>query len=129
VIRVLVHQSGGGIQRVQIRGHGGGVSGSDLVCAAVSAIAQTVLQGLLHYAGEGVRWRRRKGDLLIELKPSPEATGAGRSGERPADPPPAGAPPAACPDPLQVLLRTLVMGVQSIAREHPDRVLVRIREA
>jgi hypothetical protein len=124
VIRVLVHQSGGHIQRVHIRGHGSGVSGSDLVCAAVSAIAQTVLQGLLHHAGGEVRWRRRKGDLRIELPPSLEATGTGRSGERPADPPPPGGP-----DPRQVLLRTLVMGVQSIAREHPDRVLVRIREA
>ncbi|MFW6182048.1 MAG: ribosomal-processing cysteine protease Prp [Spirochaetota bacterium] len=151
-----VHQREGRIQRVLIRGHGGGMSGSDLVCAAVSAVAQTTLRGLLHYAGGDVRWRHRKGELRIELDAPAQDPGPGPSGTRAAcghpvgirstgagppagsaDNPPAGTPDGPLPggdlthgpDPREVLLRTLVMGVQSIAREYPDRVRVRVRES
>lgn len=105
MIRMFVDLRGKQVARVLIQGHGGGVTGSDLVCAGVSAVAQTALQGLLHYAGGTIRWRRKKGELSIEVRHECGDAFEDKS-------------------PQQVILRTLVMGVRSIASEHPDRVVV-----
>jgi hypothetical protein len=102
---MFVDLKGEQVARVLIQGHGGGTSGSDLVCAAVSAVAQTALQGLLHYAGGTIRWQRKKGEISIHVRPECEDAFEHTSATK-------------------VILRTLVMGVRSIAGEHPDRVAV-----
>lgn len=51
--------------------------GSDIVCSAVSAVAQTAVLGLQHYFGEAVEVQKKEGSLicaLSQLKPSEENT-------------------------------------------------------
>jgi len=89
------------ITEVRISGHGGGAKGEDIVCSAVSALAQTALFGLLHYGKEDIISKMSEGEMLIRVKET--ATQEHR-------------------DIFNIILSTLYMGLENIRRNYPERV-------
>ncbi|HEY8418256.1 MAG TPA: ribosomal-processing cysteine protease Prp [Limnochordales bacterium] len=86
------------------RGHAGyGEYGEDIVCAAVSAITQTAVLGLLQHLQLPVRLKQAQGYLECLL-------GDDDRGRSPA---------------AQSVLETMVLGLNEIQRQYPDRVRVR----
>lgn len=86
------------------RGHAGyGEHGEDIVCAAVSAISQTAVLGLLSHLELAVRVKQEAGFLECLLVGDERSRG-----------------PAA-----QSVLETMVLGLQEVERQYPDRVRVR----
>jgi uncharacterized protein YsxB (DUF464 family) len=100
VITVHIHYSGHTTTQISIRGHAGGRSGTDVVCAAVSAVIQTALAGLLHYSPEDVEWSMKRGNLLVKIK-TPRSDFA-------------------------VILNTMYIGLKNIENEHPDRIRIHL---
>jgi uncharacterized protein YsxB (DUF464 family) len=91
---------------ISISGHGGRKRGTDVVCAAVSAAAETALAGLLHYGRDDVDWTMERGNLSIQVKK--------------------------CKDeeqhlPLKVILKTLSIGLYQMAKEYPDRLRISLK--
>ncbi len=73
--------------------------GSDIVCAAVSALTQTALLGLLQYAGPSdVQYTVQKGQLAVQLKRS-------------------------CQE-ADIILNTMVLGLEEIARQYDTYVVL-----
>jgi len=96
--------TGGHICGFRARGHAGyGEYGEDIVCAAVSAITQTAVLGLLQHLQLPVRLKQADGYLECLLGDDERA----RS-------------PAA-----QSVLETMVLGLNEIQRQYPERVRVR----
>ncbi len=98
MIKIQIRYTDQNIRQVRVNGHAGGKSGKDIVCAAVSAVTQTALAGLLHYGAEKVHWGMKKGTLFIEIK----STG---------------------PD-FSVILNTMYLGLSQIQKEHPARIRI-----
>lgn len=93
----------GRVTGYRIEGHAGyGDRGTDIVCAAVSALGQAILSGLETVAGLEPRVTMREGYLECLLPPGEEDGQAG-----------------------QVLLGTLQLGLRQIEKEYPGRVEVR----
>ena len=66
MISVTVTRKNGRISELTVSGHAGYARrGKDVVCAAVSSIAQTALMGLLKYDGQVEYERREDGYLKI----------------------------------------------------------------
>ncbi len=106
MIKVQIDISKDEILGISITGHGGGRKGSDIVCAAVSAAAETALAGLLHYGRDKVEWVMEEGILTIRLKK--------------------------CTDkeqhlPLKVILKTLSIGLYQMEKEYPDRLMISLK--
>ncbi len=102
MIKIQIRYNDGNIVQVRVNGHAGAKSGRDIVCAAVSAVTQTALTGLLHYGAEDVVWKMKKGTLYIEIKsPGPDQR----------------------PD-FSVILNTMYLGLRQIEREHPDKIRI-----
>ncbi len=103
--RAIIETSGGRIVGFEISGHSGySESGSDIVCAGVSALAQTALMGLVE---------------LLKLEPSyriDEATGLLRLDlpESTAD--------------AQLILKTMELGLSSIQKQYPKHFRMTHRE-
>ena len=91
------------VRGVLVTGHGGGRTGSDIVCAAVSAVAETALAGMLHYDNEGIDWEMREGFISIQMRDSADET-------------------------LDTILTTLIIGLRQIAKEHPERIRLRLEQ-
>ena len=89
------------VRKAVVRGHGGGKSGSDIICAAVSAITETALAGLLHYDRKGVQWEMREGYISIQIL-NPSDTSA------------------------EAIMTTLVLGLKQIEKEYPEKVSLRL---
>jgi uncharacterized protein YsxB (DUF464 family) len=106
LIRVRVVLNEGRTDQVELTGHGGRARGRDIVCAAVSAVAETALAGLLHYGGDLVEWEIREGYLAIGFKARE---------------------PGIC-EPLDVILNTMLIGLREIARQYPGRVLIELEQ-
>lgn len=80
-----------------VEGHAGfGERGKDIVCAGVSAIAQTALYGLQDIAKDAVRFEKREGYLAVTVDPET----AREEGPR-------------------AVLRTLELGLMAIGRSYP----------
>lgn len=94
------------IQKIDVTGHGGDAAGKDIVCAAVSAVTQTALTGLLHYGAQCIDWKIEKGNLSIAVK-----KGCSDKNLRST---------------LRVILTTMSMGIKKIADEHPDKVKINL---
>ncbi|MBN2323715.1 MAG: ribosomal-processing cysteine protease Prp [Spirochaetes bacterium] len=107
MIRVEVAVKQGAFRRIDVSGHGGGKKGKDIVCAAVSAVTQTALLGLLRYGEEHVTYRTEEGSLSIEILPSEEDC---------------------TQKSFSAILTTMVLGLQAIEKEHPDRLRVELLE-
>ena len=108
MIRIAATVKKGNIRRVEVSGHGGEKKGSDIVCAAVSAVTQTALLGLLHHGEEYVTYSRHDGVLSIET--SDAENGLERNS-------------------FNAILTTMMLGLQAIEKEHPDRVGIELRES
>ncbi|NLN16350.1 MAG: ribosomal-processing cysteine protease Prp [Firmicutes bacterium] len=97
----LYEDAQGRISGFRVHGHAGyAPRGEDIVCAAVSALAQTTVLGLAEHAGAQPLVDVKEGDLSCEV-PSPEAAG------------------------VQLLLRTMVSGLEQIAANYPGYVTLR----
>lgn len=70
--------------------------GSDIVCAAVSAISQTALLGLERYARKQTSYRHESGHLTVQIKAPTAET--------------------------DVILRIMVLGLHEIARQYSSYV-------
>lgn len=101
LITVEVIKKDGCIREVQVSGHGGGKKSKDIVCSAVSAIAQTALSGLLHYGKESISWKIKEGFIKISVK---------EGNDRELD------------SIFNVILTTMLLGLNSVSKEFPDRV-------
>lgn len=72
-VRIFLEQ-GSRISKFSVTGHADfGEYGSDIVCAAVSAVAQTAVIGLQHYFGSTVTVQQETGKLICVIpKLTPE---------------------------------------------------------
>lgn len=109
MIEAVFERNGGGVRRVRIDGHAGySERGTDIVCAAVSALCGGALNALEHYIPGGFSHEVDPGGCIrIAVAPG--------LGERDRDR-------------VDGVLRTLELGVAAIAEEYPDHVKVRIGE-
>ncbi len=78
-------------------------AGRDILCAAVSALAQTVLMGLTEVVKLPTKWDRDEGYLSVRLDP-------GSVGDAGAN----------------VLLETVYLALEDLAKQYPDRLGIRI---
>lgn len=103
MIKIKITTTGQEIRRIDVNGHGGKKRGRDIVCAAVSAVTQTALSGLLHYCKEYVKHTTDDGMLCIEISEVPDAR---------------------IKNIFNTILFTMTLGLKGIEREHPRRVKV-----
>ncbi|ERT61986.1 MULTISPECIES: ribosomal-processing cysteine protease Prp [Megasphaera] len=80
-----------------------GEAGADIVCAAVSALTQTALLGLLKYAGGRLSYSVKDGFVSVRLQ--------------------------AVTDETEVIMETLQLGLQEISRQYEKYVAVYSSEA
>lgn len=103
MITVSICRSRGIIRRFSVSGHSGYAErGSDIICAGVSALVQTIVLGLQEHVGLNVDLEVKEGYLACCL---PEV--AGKKSEL-----------------AGVLLETMVSGLQRISEQHSDYVTV-----
>lgn len=81
--------------------------GDDIICSAISALSQTAIPALERVAGVRADWRRAEGRLVCKLPPDlrPEEMEA-----------------------AQAVLQTVVIGIETIARQYPRHVTVSDKE-
>lgn len=106
MVRIVFSQKDGFFQGFSTSGHAEyDEEGYDIVCAAVSALTQTALAGLLEQleAADAVQWKLEKGYLETELP-----DGLGKKDRETA----------------QVLLKALCTGLTMIQKQYPDYVTV-----
>lgn len=69
---VIMHQNDNKIEGFSIKGHAGaGAYGEDIVCSAVSALAQSVILSLVQHLHSNVDYDVKSGCLKLQLKDSP----------------------------------------------------------
>lgn len=89
------------IVAVNVTGHADyAPHGEDIVCAAVSALTQTALVGLLRYAQYPVEYKMKAGFLSFHLQKEPAVV-------------------------TDTILETMSLGLEEIARSYPDRVQIK----
>jgi len=94
----------GRIRGFRAQGHAGyGEYGNDIVCAAVSAITQAAVLGLLRHLELPVRLKQADGYLECLLSDDERSQGQA----------------------AQSVLATMVLGLQEVQRQYPERVRVR----
>ena len=99
-----VHGGGSGVG-FSVQGHAGrAAKGSDVVCAAISAIAQTAVAAITRVAGVSQDVTQREG----VLETSVHVAGLG---------------PEALRD-LQVIVRTMMIGLDEVRRLHPESITI-----
>lgn len=97
-----ITRSGGSIIGYEIKGHTGyAEEGSDIVCAAISAIAQTALGGLTDVVGIRPKYEISENPALLRV-----------------------AIPDGAPDSAQVILETMLVGLSSIQITHPEHLRI-----
>ncbi|HEX6972601.1 MAG TPA: ribosomal-processing cysteine protease Prp [Limnochordia bacterium] len=102
MIRATFWQSAGRWVGFQIEGHAGaGPAGADIVCAAVSAVAQAIAGGLKDVVRARPELERRSGFLRCVLPDRSDGEGA------------------------QALLETLFRALVDLHRQYPGRIAVR----
>jgi uncharacterized protein YsxB (DUF464 family) len=105
VIVCDVAEANGRIRRFAVRGHAGyAEAGSDIVCAAVSALVTNAVNSCEH---------------LLRVVPECEDDGHVLRCSIPLEPEPAG---------VDLLFRSMVFGLQQIAKEYPEYVKVRVHQ-
>jgi uncharacterized protein YsxB (DUF464 family) len=99
MIKVKIWRDGGRITACEVTGHAGaGEKGKDIVCAAVSALAETALLGLVRYVGVRLDYKvvRRPAMLAFALEGAPN-------------------------DKTDAILETMLLGLAEIARTYKGR--------
>lgn len=100
MIEVRIHQKEKQIDAFRIDGHAEmGKHGEDLVCAAVSGIAQTAVVGLLHYLKKKMKVEHEAGRLSATILSGTDLE-------------------------TEAILRTMLLGIEEIAKEYPEAVKV-----
>lgn len=100
MIEVRIHQKEKQIYAFQMDGHAQmGNHGEDLVCAAVSGIAQTALMGLIHYLKTEVEFEHEAGKLHATILSGTDLQ-------------------------TEAILRTMLLGIEEIAKEYPKAVKI-----
>lgn len=100
MIEVKIYRAGAAINGFAVSGHSDfAVRGTDIVCAAVSALSQTAVLALAEVAGVSSHWRKVDGLLDCQVP-------AGISGEQFAH--------------CQIIFQTILTGIKNIARQYPD---------
>ena len=97
----IVYGKTGAICGFDISGHAGyNDAGSDIVCAAISALSQTTLLGLLKYAPDDTTYTvdEESGSLTVRVSKGSVIT--------------------------EALLETLTLGLKEIARQYPTYVVL-----
>jgi len=89
------------IKRIELKGHGNGLKGKDILCAAVSGISQTALLGILYYNKKGIKWKMHDGYISIEVLDELD--------ER-----------------IQVILTSMLVGIKSVSKEYPKQIEIKI---
>lgn len=106
----FIRRPDGTLTGYRAEGHTGYAgAGSDIVCAAVSALTQSTLNGLRHVLGAPVMFDIDEASARLEAQLTPEAT---EEQVRQA----------------QLLLRTLLEGLQAIERSYPRNVRISYEE-
>ena len=106
----FVKRSDGALLGYRAEGHSGyAESGADIVCAAISALTQSTLNGLKNVLKAPVMFDQDDGGAFIEAMLTPEATEAQIQQ-------------------AQLLLVTLLEGLQAIQREYPRNLRIIFRE-
>lgn len=105
MVTVQVRQANdGAITELKVSGHAGYAEhGSDIVCAAVTALVGTALIGIEQVAAHPFEGKASSGRAYCKLKPGGTVESAAKA---------------------QVILRTTVLGLQDIARDYPKYVRV-----
>ncbi|MBX5437199.1 MAG: ribosomal-processing cysteine protease Prp [Alicyclobacillaceae bacterium] len=97
-----VFEGSGGIARFAVRGHAGfGKPGQDIVCAAVSALVYNAINSAERLLGARLDASDRRDELTCSVRPE---------ADRPE---------------VQLLLRSMVLGVEQIADLYPRHVQIR----
>jgi uncharacterized protein YsxB (DUF464 family) len=107
MVTVVVEREGKDlIAGFSVSGHAGfAEAGQDIVCAAVSAIAQTAVMGLRRFGGKGISCVIEPGRLSCRFST-----------------------PIMKFDPAWYIVETMLLGLGDIAREHPGHVHLSTRE-
>jgi len=106
LIRAVFWEEEGRWRGFELKGHAGyRPEGRDIVCAAVSSLAQTVALGLLHHLPGGLRLKKKKGYLRCFL--SLESMGEEDRIR------------------AQTLLTTLFLGLEAISRDYGKYVRIK----
>lgn len=102
MIRVTVtREADGKVSGYQVEGHSGTAAhGEDIVCAGVSALAQTALLGIGEYLHREVSYKVASGKLMMYLKDAPDTE-------------------------TEAVLQTMLLGIRAIERTHPEAVCVK----
>ncbi|MGI6037199.1 MAG: ribosomal-processing cysteine protease Prp [Limnochordia bacterium] len=106
MVHVVVYRQEGLLRGFNVTGHADyDVYGSDIVCAGISAVAQTILIGLVEHAQVKASFVIEPGNLQCLL----EAEQADNPG-------------------VQLLLKTLATGVEEMEKEYGDYIQLRYQE-
>ena len=110
MIAVEVYRDAGGrVRGFRYSGHADfGEHGEDIVCAAVSAIAQTTVLGLMRHLDVPVDVKQKPG--LLECRLAGGSRAAQEAAENPA---------------VQALFETMVLGVREVEKQYPEHVRLR----
>jgi uncharacterized protein YsxB (DUF464 family) len=103
MIQIRIKTVGSKVVEIRISGHGGGKKNRDIVCAAVSAVGQTGLAGLLHYCRDEIEWEKANGLLSMRRNRIPDGRGT---------------------DPFEIIANTVLFGLREIAGEYPMKVRI-----
>lgn len=110
MVKYTIQTAGELIVGFKVTGHAGfDKAGSDIVCAGVSAIAQTAALGLVNHLGSEARWEQQSGKLVCQLKLNKL---------------PAGQQMVAS----QAILRSMQLGIEALCEAYPDFVRVEYEE-
>lgn len=94
----MITGSDGRVSGFSIKGHSGTADyGHDLVCASVSALAQTAIVGVEEYLHREVKYERASGKLNMTLKDTPD-------------------------DLTETIFQTMLLGFQKIKNGNPEAI-------
>ena len=90
------------IKKIELKGHGNGLKGKDILCAAVSGISQTALLGILYYNKNGIIWKIKDGYMSITVKDTSD-------------------------DKIQAILTSMIVGLTAISKEYPGKIKIKTK--
>ncbi len=101
MIRIEIIRSNGWITAFRVHGHSGTApKGQDIVCAGISALAQTALLGLSEHLHRQLSYDIQPGgDLRMKLRGEPD-------------------------DLTEAILETMLLGLTEIQRQYPEAVQI-----
>ncbi len=100
MIHFKIRYNNARLSELTLEGHSDGLKGKDILCAAISAISQSALTGLIYYNKDGIEWKLEKGYINIRIKDLFD-------------------------EKIQVILTTMVLGIKAISKEFPDKIHIK----